>query len=112
MKSTGKTKINFVYSADAVLAILLLLTTGECGETYNVASDALNYNMLDMARYIANKNGVEVRQNIDNEKNKGIAADDAMILDTDKITSLGWMPKYNIEEALTRYMEYLRGVLS
>ncbi|MBR3143742.1 NAD(P)-dependent oxidoreductase [Candidatus Saccharibacteria bacterium] len=107
VKSTGKSTVNFVYSSDAILAILLLLLKGKSGETYNVAGDDMDYTIMDMANFIASKNGVKVKNEI-NESNVRFAKDSIMRLNTDKIKELGWAPKYNIEDALMHYMDYLK----
>lgn len=111
VKSTGKTTVNFVYSADAVLAILMCLLHGKHGETYNVAGDSMEYTIMDMAKYVAEMSGTRVVKEID-ASNLRIAKDSFMRLNTDKIKSLGWLPNYNIQEALMRYMDYLKSEIN
>lgn len=106
VRSSGKTVVNFVYSADAILSILLLLLDGEPGEAYNVAGDSKNYTIMDMAKYIAKVTRVNVEHNYSPEVR--FEPDNLMRLNAEKIRSLGWKPKYNIEEALDRYLEYLK----
>lgn len=106
VKSSGKTVVNFVYSADAILAILLLLVDGEPGNVYNVAGDSKDYTIMDMAKYIAKATGVDVEHNYSPEAR--FEPDNLMKLNTEKIRALGWVPKYNIEDALDRYLEYLK----
>ena len=108
VKSSGETKINFVYSADAILAILILLIKGKAGETYNVAGDAKGWTILDMAQYVAKANGVKMCYVVDKSEAERFAKDSLMTLNIEKMISLGWKWNYDIEEALNRYMDFLR----
>lgn len=105
VKSSGKTKINFIYSTDAILAILLLLIDGESGETYNIAGNALDYTIMDMAKYIAKLSGAKVSHTKNTQK--FFAPDDEMLMNTEKLSNLNWKPNYNIEQALNRYISFL-----
>lgn len=109
VKSSGKTLINFVYTVDAINALLLLLVNGKNGEAYNIAADNANYTILDMAYYITRlSNGkISVDHTIP-DNNQGFAPDNFMTLSNAKIKSLGWKNSYNIEQALMRLIEFLR----
>ena len=76
-----------------------------------MAGDSTDYTIMDMAKYIAGVSGVRVVKRID-ESNLRIAKDSFMRLNTDKIRSLGWLPNYNIEDALMRYMDYLKSEIN
>ncbi|MDE5539333.1 MAG: NAD(P)-dependent oxidoreductase, partial [Bacilli bacterium] len=109
IKSTGKTIVNFVYTLDAVKALFILLNKGVTGEAYNVSADSSNFTILDMANYLAERHGegTKVVQNIPKE-NQGFAPDNTMVLNNEKLKSLGWKSDYLIEEALSRTLEYLK----
>ena len=107
VKSTGETVVNFVYSVDAIVALLTLLVRGNNGETYNVAGENDNLTIYEMAQFVAEKGGVKVKREIPNGKSE-FAPANRMKLNTDKILELGWKPEYNLKEALERLMKYLR----
>jgi len=107
VKSSGETIVNFVYSADAVIALLMLLVKGKNKETYNVAGDNNGLTIYNMAKYVAELGGVEVRK----ELPQGVSAfapENKMKLDVSKIRGIGWQPKYDLVKALERLMDYLR----
>lgn len=107
VKSSGKTVVNFVYSTDAIVAILLLLLDGKPGDAYNIAGDSCSYTIMDMANTIAKMGGVSVKQQIPDE-DSGFAPDNTMVLSSEKMRKLGWQPKYDINASLKRLMDYLR----
>ena len=107
LKSSGETVVNFIYSADAIVAILDLLIKGESGNAYNVAGENSGFTILEMAKYIAEKNNVGVKH-IGADKSFGYAPDNKMVLSSEKMRSLGWTSKYDLKSALDRLMEYLK----
>ncbi len=109
VRSTGKTIVNFVYTMDAIKALFILLNKGITGEAYNIVADADRFTIMDMANYLADKhgNGIKVIQNIPKE-NQGFAPENQMILSNSKIKELGWKPEYQIQDALSRTLEYIK----
>ena len=92
---------------DAIVAILDLLIKGESGNAYNVAGENSGFTILEMAKYIAEKNNVGVKH-IGADKSFGYAPDNKMVLSSEKMRSLGWTSKYDLKSALDRLMEYLK----
>ena len=107
VKSTGETVVNFVYSVDAVVALLVLLVRGGNGETYNVAGENDDLTIYKMAQFVAEKGGVIAKREIPDGKSE-FAPVNRMKLNTDKILGLGWKPEYDLKEALEKLMNYLK----
>ena len=107
LKSSGKTRLNFCYTADAARGIFLLLQKGIDGEAYNLCNDYEQYDIAKMAQTIASFNNSEVIIENSSEKT-GFAPDNTMILLNDKIRKLGWTPQNNTEQALRKAYEYIK----
>lgn len=108
VRSSGKTIVNFVYAADALKAMFLLLQNGGMGEAYNVVADSDHLSIMDMANYVASFNPkIKVVHNNMTEQ-EGFAPENQMILSNQKIKQLGFESQYNLKEALKRTLEYMR----
>lgn len=105
LRSNGETRINFIYSVDAICAIFSILRDGKDGEMYNVAADNPNCTIKDMAQYIANLGDVNVR--IDTVGDTCFAPVNGMIMDNKKIKKIGWKPKYQFNDAIDRLYKSL-----
>lgn len=110
LNSEGTTIINYSYTTDTVIGLLCILLKGKNGEAYNLVSDNMNMTILDSAKYLAKKYGdglIKVRVEIP-EQNLGFAPNNKMILNNDKIKSIGWNYKYNIMQGYDRLIRYLK----
>ena len=98
LKSLGTTIINFSYTTDTVIGILCILLNGKNGEAYNIVSDKSNMTILDSAKWLAKTYGkgkVKVKIEMPKE-NSGYAPNNNMILNNNKLKSIGWNFKYNL----------------
>lgn len=108
LKSEGKQKYSFVYVADAVTALLLLLGKGVKGEAYNIASDEVN-SLYETAGILANINGKKVTFDMPNEKEqKGFSVVQKALMDSSKLKVLGWRGAYSLKDGLERTVRVLR----
>lgn len=107
LKSSGKTRLNFCYTADAARGIFLLLQKGIDGEAYNLCNNYEQYDIAKMAQTIASFNNSKVIIENSSEKT-GFAPDNTMILLNDKIRKLGWKPQNDTEQALRKTYEYIK----
>ena len=88
LHTKGETARNYCYVADAVSAILTILTKGNSGEAYNVANPNDYYSVYELAKLLENEH-TKVVLEIDG-KNRGYAKTCQLHLDVSKLTSLGW----------------------
>lgn len=101
LHTKGETKRSYLYTADAVSAILLVLISGKTGEAYNAANEDTYCSIYEMAKIVAKTcaNGeINVKIDIDDNAKFGYAPIQKMNLDTNKLKSLGWSTTKNLEE--------------
>lgn len=110
LRTDGLGEGNYVYSADAISAILTLLARGEAGETYNVANEACHTTIRGMAETVAATLGgphTKVEFDIADPATTGYAAPTRMTLSSARLRALGWEPKVGLEEAYRRLAVWL-----
>ncbi len=110
LKSEGRQEYSYVYVADVVVALLLLLTRGESSESYNIASDEAK-DLRGVAEAIANINNSKVVFDIPNEtERKGSSVVQRALMDSSKIKALGWRSGYDLVNGLERTVRILEGM--
>ena len=110
MFTQGGTERSYLYTADAVSAILTVLLKGNAGEAYNSANEQAYCSIKEMAETVADldiikeKYGGPVSVVIDESKNDGktYPPELYMNLDTTKIQKLGWKARIGLEDMFTR----------
>ena len=98
LATKGETRRSYLYTADAVSAILILLLKGEDGQAYNAANEDTYCSIFEMASMVSSEFGRNTNVRIDESvgRNRGFAPVLHMNLDTEKITRLGWKPGYSL----------------
>ena len=106
LKTAGQTERCYLYTSDAISAILIALTKAVPGEAYTVANPTTYCSIWEMADLVANQvcNGkikvvVDISANI---SSLGYADTLYMQLDTQKMNALGWQPKVDLKDMYTR----------
>ena len=108
LKSAGMQYFSYCYVADAVYALLVLLTQGKTGEAYNIADVASNIRLKDLAGEIAAHVGKNVVFEIpDAIETAGYSKATTAILNAEKISSIGWKAQYDIHTGLRRTIDIL-----
>ena len=106
LKSAGLTERSYLYTADAVSAILVSLMKAEPGQAYTVANPDTYCSIKGMAQMIADDiAGGEIRVVFDIEKDiekLGYAGTLFMDLNAEYMESLGWKPKTSLKEMYIR----------
>ena len=109
MKSTGSQIRSYCYAADAVSAILTILTKGVCGEAYNVANRASVHSIREYAETLAGHAGVNLVFDLPPEAEKqGYSAVTRAVLNPAKLENLGWTPATTLCEGLKHTLDILR----
>ena len=112
LHTKGLSEGNYVYSTDAIKAILLILLRGIPGNAYNVVNERNHMTISEMANLVASviaKGKIKVLFDIPNNGNTyGYAQDVKLNLSSKKLQSLNWMPQYNLETMFKKTIEYLK----
>lgn len=108
LKTAGLTRRSYLYTADAVSAILTVMLCGEDGNAYNAANESTYCSIREMAELIAKEcagGEIDVRIEAAEDPSKlGYAPTLHMNLDTGKLRSLGWKPVYGLADCFRRMM--------
>lgn len=99
LKTNGKSKRCYVYTLDAVSALLILLVRGKRGEAYNVANEQTYCSILEMANMVAKEiayGSISVRIQLD--ECSQYLPPHCLKLSSEKLRQLGWSPHYSLED--------------
>ena len=90
LRTRGETERSYLYTADAVTALLTILLKGMPGEAYNAADESTYCSISDMARRLAEANGVRIRYDFNDNCKSCYPEPIYMDLDTSRLRELGW----------------------
>lgn len=111
LHTAGESDGNYVYTSDAVRALLILLVGGKSGQAYNVVNEKSHMTIAQMAQMVMECFGggkIRVIFDIPEDAMKyGYAPPTKMHLCAKKIEQLGWHAQIGLEEAYRRMMEYM-----
>ncbi len=106
LRTKGETKRSYLYTADAIRALVVMALRGESGHAYNVSNEATYCTIYEMAQMVSEKiaqNKIAVRIELAEDIGKfGYAPVLHMNLDTSKLCGLGWTPKYDLYQMFAR----------
>lgn len=92
LKTKGETERCYLYTTDAVTAILAVLLKGKPGCIYNAADEATYCSIAEMAEKVAEIGGIKVVYDIQDVAANGFLNTLYMDLDTSELKKLGWCP--------------------
>ena len=112
LHSKGETIRNYCYITDAISAIIYIILYGKNQNIYNVASDNSIISIYDLAKTMIEKsnNNVEIIIKNDINNNMGYLPTFKAYLNNDKLKSIGWTSKYNIDSIVSRLIEYMKSI--
>ncbi len=103
IKSEGQQFFSYIYTADAVSAMLHIMLHGEQGKAYNIANNECNVRLRDFAEECARVAGRRVVVSLPNDtEQKGYSIATRAVLDNKRLLDLGWKPRYNFADAIRR----------
>lgn len=97
LKSNGNQVYSFLYVGDCVRAIIFALLRLPANQAYNIANGAMS--LKEFALQIAQLNP-KIALKIEPTHQKGTTKTQTSILDTTKIESFGFYPKFSLQEGL------------
>ena len=111
LHTKGQTKRNYLYTEDAMEAILTVLIKGAVGEAYNAANEETYCSIYEMAELVASECACGKIKVVIDEKDTssfGYAPTLHMNLDTQKLRELGWKPSLNIVDMYSEMIAWMR----
>lgn len=111
LHTTGESEGNYVYTADAIAAILTLLVKGNAGEAYNIANENSHITIREMAELVAHEIAEDKIQAVidipEDSASLGYAPPVKMWLDASKMRALGWQPQVGLTDAYRRMIRWM-----
>lgn len=109
LKSEGTQVFSYLYVADAVEALLWVLTHGKKGVAYNAAEERSDVALRDLAAAVAQAGGGKVVFDLpDAVESAGFSTATKAMLDPSRLRELGWQAHYGLNEGVARTVEMLR----
>lgn len=109
LKSPGTQVRTYTYVTDAIAGLLTILSKGERGEAYNVASRLGTVSIRGYAETLARLSGVNVVFDLPTaQESQGYSAVTRAVQKGDKLEALGWRPLVDVEEGLRRTLAIKR----
>ncbi|MBR5412779.1 MAG: NAD(P)-dependent oxidoreductase [Fibrobacter sp.] len=111
LHTKGETKRSYLYTLDAVSAILTVLTKGKNAEAYNAANEDTYCSIYEMAQLVAQKiaqGKIQVKVEETDISSFGYAKTLHMNLDTSKLKALGWKPQTNLGEMFSKTIQSMK----
>lgn len=109
LKSAGGQLYSYTYALDAAMGILTVLLRGENREAYNISNTESEVTLREIAEWLAQDNAVKVVFDIpETAEQAGYSTSTKALLDTEKITRLGWKPQTHMREGLRKTVESIR----
>ena len=111
LKSDGLQYFSYTYVADAISGLLTVILRGDCGEAYNIAHASCDITLKELAQLIASKAGTKVIFDIPSETEKaGFSTATKARLDGSKISQLGWVPQFSLDNGISRTLDILKEI--
>lgn len=110
LHTKGETKRSYLYTMDAVTAILAVLLLGKPGEAYNAANEETYCSVYEMAEMVAKECGqAKIRIKVQDEgcQSFGYAPTLYMNLDSEKLRQLGWRAQTALPEMYRLMCAYM-----
>lgn len=97
----------YCYTTDCMAALAFILTKGNPGEAYNVATPGTYVSIRGLAEIFRDISDKKINVRI-RPRDCGYAPETRLNLDPDKIIKLGWTPRYGLADMAKRLVESMR----
>jgi nucleoside-diphosphate-sugar epimerase len=113
LQTSGTSKREYLYTADAVTAILTVLLKGQDGEAYNAGNPETYCSIAEMAQLVARniaETKIQVQSPLSNfDNNFKYPPTHLLHLDVSKLVKIGWKPIRGLKEMYLRMMAGMKG---
>lgn len=101
LKSDGSQEYSYTFVTDAAMGVLYTILCGDAGSAYNIADEASDVKLREMAENLAGMAGTKVVCELpDEEERKGYSMHQRSLLDASALRDLGWRPHVHLPEGL------------
>lgn len=108
LKSAGTQYYSYTYVSDAVAGLITVLLCGTKGVAYNIADEASDIRLKDLAGIIAKASGTKVVFDVPEAvEAAGYSTATKARLDHKKVAGLGFRAKYDIKSGIKRTLKIL-----
>lgn len=107
LRSAGTKLRSYAFVFDAVIAMLWVLLTGECGQAYNAADESSDVTIRQLADAAADCGGVPVEAAPPENWDRNFFSPNTL-MDGSKLKALGWRPCYDIHSGMKETIEILQ----
>lgn len=112
LKSAGTQEFSYGYVGDCAIAMLKILADGERGQAYNIADPNSRVLLRDFAQSCAAAGGKMLVAGEPSASEKaGYSKITKAVMNTDKLSALGWSAQYNVPEGVFRTVNYLKELI-
>lgn len=109
LHTTGQSTRMYLYTMDAVTAILTVLAKGEPGKAYNAANPATYSSVVQLAETAAALNEAgETQVRCEVDPNAPFPPEHHLPLDVSRLTALEWRPTADLPQMLARLSDVMR----
>lgn len=113
LQTSGSSKREYLYTADAVTAILTVLLKGQDGQAYNAGNPETYCSIVEMAQLVAEQitgNKIQVQlSKFTKDNNFKFSPPHHLHLDVNKLKKLGWKQTRGLKEMYLRMMAGMKG---
>ena len=110
IRGDGLTTRTLLYIDDFVEGALKVLFEGERGEAYNIGNPQVELTTLEMAQTIEKIYKLDIQINAPKKDGYLPSPIDKMPINVERLINLGWKPKVNFSEGITKTIEYARSL--
>ncbi len=112
LKSAGTQEFSYGYVGDCATAMLYILANGQNGDAYNIADPNSRIFLRDFAQSCAEAGNTVLIAGEPTEAEKaGYSKITKAVMNTDKLSALGWNAKHNVRNGVLRTVNYLKEIL-
>lgn len=112
LQTTGTSKRCYLYTVDAITAILMILLTGKSGEAYNAANPSTYSSIVDMTNMVIRdiaQNEIQLHvPSVNTAESHKYPPNHYLNLDVSKLESLGWTPTAGLKEMFIRTIDTMK----
>jgi len=108
LMTKGELCRNYCYTLDAVSGILTVLLKGENGQAYNLANESTYISVAEMAQLVLRAFSPENQVVFQLQETNMFSPVTKVRMSAQKLTSLGWQPRYGLQQMYERLINYLK----